>query len=151
MVITAKQEALVVNSWNEMKDDAPTFALKFFLRLFEIIPSAVKRFSFLRDSSLPLDKNPKLKAHAMGVFVMTCEAATQLRKTGRVDVGANTSVHHLASVHFKAGIADVHFEVLKFALLETIKEAVPYMWSEELKEAWSQSYDHLVVAIKNEM
>jgi hypothetical protein len=32
MVITAQQEALVVNSWNEMKDDAPTFALKFFLR-----------------------------------------------------------------------------------------------------------------------
>ncbi|KAJ3670113.1 hypothetical protein LUZ60_010437 [Juncus effusus] len=151
MVITAKQESLVVNSWNEMKDDAPTFALKFFLRLFEIIPSAVKRFSFLRDSDVPLEKNPKLKAHAMGVFVMTCEAATQLRRTGRVNVGANTSVNHLASVHFKAGIADVHFEVLKFALLETIKEAVPYMWSEELKEAWSQSYDHLVVAIKNEM
>ncbi|KAJ4800822.1 Non-symbiotic hemoglobin [Rhynchospora pubera] len=151
MVITAKQEALVVNSWNEMKDDAPTFALKFFLRLFEIIPSAAKRFAFLRDSTLPLEKNPKLKAHAMGVFVMTCEAATQLRKTGKVDVGANTSVQHLASVHFKAGIADVHFEVLKFALLETIKEAVPYLWSEELKEAWSESYDHLVLAIKNEM
>jgi hypothetical protein len=32
MVITAQQEALVVSSWNEMKDDAPTFALKFFLR-----------------------------------------------------------------------------------------------------------------------
>jgi hemoglobin-like flavoprotein len=43
------------------------------------------------------------------------------------------------------------FQVLKFALLETIKEAVPYMWSEELKEAWSESYDHLVLAIKNEM
>jgi hemoglobin-like flavoprotein len=42
-------------------------------------------------------------------------------------------------------------QVLKFALLETIKEAVPYMWSEELKEAWSESYDHLVVAIKNLM
>ena len=39
-------------------------------RLFEIIPSAAKRFSFLRDSNVPLEKNPKLKAHAMGVFVM---------------------------------------------------------------------------------
>jgi Globin len=39
-------------------------------RLFEIIPSAAKRFSFLRDSSVPLENNPKLKAHAMGVFVM---------------------------------------------------------------------------------
>ncbi|KAJ1701692.1 hypothetical protein LUZ63_001471 [Rhynchospora breviuscula] len=143
MVITAKQEALVVNSWNEMKDDAPTFALKFFLRLFEIIPSAAKRLAFVRDSTLPLEKNPKLKAHAMGVFVMTCEAATQLRKTGEVDVGANTSIQHLASVHFKAGS-----EVCTFG---TIKEAVPYLWSEELKEAWSESYNHLVLAIKNEM
>jgi hemoglobin-like flavoprotein len=43
------------------------------------------------------------------------------------------------------------FQVLKFALLETIKEGVPYIWSEELKEAWSESYDQLVLAIKNEM
>jgi hypothetical protein len=32
MVITAKQESLVVSSWNEMKDDAPNFALKLYLR-----------------------------------------------------------------------------------------------------------------------
>ena len=32
MVITARQEALVVSSWNEMKDDAPTFALKLYLK-----------------------------------------------------------------------------------------------------------------------
>ncbi|KAJ4730397.1 Non-symbiotic hemoglobin [Rhynchospora pubera] len=151
MVITARQEALVVSSWNEMKDDAPTFALNLYLKLFEIIPSAAKRFSFLRDSNVPLEKNAKLKAHAMGVFVMTCEAATQLRKTGRVNMGANTSVQHLGAVHFKAGIGDVHFEILKFALLETIKEGLPYMWSEELKDAWSNSYDHLVAAIKAEM
>ncbi|KAF3323950.1 class 1 non-symbiotic hemoglobin [Carex littledalei] len=85
------------------------------------------------------------------ILFKACEAATQLRRTGKVDLGANTTVKHLASVHFKAGIADVHFEVLKFALLETIKEAVPYMWSDELKEVWSESYDQLVLAIKNEM
>jgi len=27
-------------------------------------------FSFLRDSDVPLEKNPKLKTHAMSVFVM---------------------------------------------------------------------------------
>ncbi|KAF3327905.1 non-symbiotic hemoglobin [Carex littledalei] len=108
MVITAKQEALIMDSWNEMKDDAPTFALKFFLRLFEIIPSATERFSFLRDSNLSLEKNRKLKAHAIYGGLRN---ATQLRRTGKVDVGANTSVEHLASVHFNAGIADVHFEV----------------------------------------
>ena len=42
-------------------------------------------------------------------------------------------------------------QVTKFALLETIKEAVPEMWSPEMKNAWAQAYDQLVVAIKSEM
>ena len=42
-------------------------------------------------------------------------------------------------------------QVTKFALLETIKEAVPEMWSPEMKSAWAQAYDQLVVAIKSEM
>jgi hemoglobin-like flavoprotein len=41
--------------------------------------------------------------------------------------------------------------VTKFALLETIKEAVPEMWSPEMKSAWGEAYDQLVAAIKLEM
>lgn len=39
-------------------------------RIFEIAPSARKLFSFLKDSDVPLEKNPKLKTHAMSVFIM---------------------------------------------------------------------------------
>ena len=39
-------------------------------RIFEIAPSAQKLFSFLRDSTVPLEQNPKLKPHAVSVFVM---------------------------------------------------------------------------------
>lgn len=42
-------------------------------------------------------------------------------------------------------------QVLKFALLETIKEGVGEMWSPEMKKAWGEAYDHLVAAIKAEM
>lgn len=43
-------------------------------------------------------------------------------------------------------------QVTRFALLETIKEAVPAdMWSPEMKNAWGEAYDHLVAAIKQEM
>jgi len=42
-------------------------------------------------------------------------------------------------------------KVTKFALLETIKEAVPEMWSPEMKNAWGEAYDQLVDAIKSEM
>jgi hypothetical protein len=42
-------------------------------------------------------------------------------------------------------------QVTKFALLETIKEAVlPEMWSPKMKIAWGEAYDQLVAAIKSE-
>uniref|UniRef100_A0A6N2LJQ9 Globin domain-containing protein n=1 Tax=Salix viminalis TaxID=40686 RepID=A0A6N2LJQ9_SALVM len=158
---TEEQEALVVKSWSAMKKNASELGLKFFLklftvalidvcRIFEIAPSAQKLFPFLRDSSVPIEQNPKLKPHAMSVFIMTCESAVQLRKAGKVTV-RESSLKKLGATHFKYGVVDEHFEVTKFALLETIKEAVPEMWSPEMKEAWGQAYDQLVAAIKTEM
>ncbi|TVT97538.1 hypothetical protein EJB05_57201, partial [Eragrostis curvula] len=113
-------------------------------RIFEIAPSAKQMFSFLRDSDVPLEKNPKLKTHAMSVFVMTCEAAAQLRKAGKVTV-RDTTLKRLGASHVKYG-------VVRFALLETIKEAVPAdMWRQEMNDAWTEAYNQLVVAIKLEM
>ncbi|GAY68703.1 hypothetical protein CUMW_266210 [Citrus unshiu] len=53
------------------------------------------------------------------------------------------------AVHFKYCVVNEHFEVTKFALLETIKEAVPEIWSPEMKSAWSEAYDQLVAAIND--
>ncbi|XP_072991934.1 anaerobic nitrite reductase Glb1-1-like [Typha latifolia] len=147
---TEEQEALVVKSWSVMKKDAANLGLNFFLKIFEIAPSATQLFSFLRDSEVPLEKNPKLKPHAMSVFVMTCEAAAQLRKAGKITV-RETTLKKLGATHHKYGVVDGHFEVTRFALLETIKEAVPEMWSPEMKNAWGVAYDQLVAAIKEEM
>lgn len=145
-----EKEALVVKSWDSMKKNAGELGLKFFLRVFEIAPTAKKLFSFLKDSDVPIEKNPKLKAHAMTVFVMTCESAVQLRKAGKVVV-KESSLKDLGATHFKYGIADEHYEVVGYALLETIKEALPEMWSPEMKEAWSEAYNQLAAAIKAEM
>ncbi|KAL3614150.1 Non-symbiotic hemoglobin 1 [Castilleja foliolosa] len=150
ILFTEEQEALVVKSWNLMKKDAGEWALKFFLKVFEIAPSATKLFSFLKDSNVPLEQNPKLKPHARAVLVMTCEAAVQLRKAGKVVI-RDASLKKLGATHFKYGVVDEHFEVVKYALLDTIKEAVGEMWSEDMKGAWSVAYDHLVAAIKTEM
>ncbi|XP_058214079.1 non-symbiotic hemoglobin 1 [Rhododendron vialii] len=147
---TEEQEALVVKSWNSMKKNAGELSLKFFLRVFEIAPTAKKLFSFLRDSDVPLEQNPKLKPHAMTVFVMTCESAVQLRKAGKVTL-RESNMRDLGATHFKYGVADEHFEVTKYALLETIKEAVPEMWSPEMKNAWGEAFDQLAAAIKTEM
>lgn len=147
---TEEQEALVVKSWKAMKKDAGELGLKFFLRIFEIAPSAKRLFKFLQETDGPAEKNPKLKAHATTVFVMTCESAVQLRKAGKVTV-RESNLKDMGATHFKYGVADEHFEVTKFALLETIKEAVPEMWSPEMKGAWGEAYDQLAAAIKKDM
>ncbi|KAK4347954.1 hypothetical protein RND71_034293 [Anisodus tanguticus] len=147
---TEEQEALVVKSWDSMKKNAGEWGLKFFLKIFEIAPSAKKMFSFLKDSNVSLEQNAKLKIHAKSVLVMTCEAAVQLRKAGKVVVRDST-LKKLGATHFKYGVIDEHFEVTKYALLETIKEAVPDMWSVDMKNAWAEAYDQLVSAIKTEM
>ncbi|CAI9104443.1 OLC1v1003111C1 [Oldenlandia corymbosa var. corymbosa] len=149
-IFTEEEEALVVKSWNSMKANSGEWGLKFFLKIFEIAPTAKKMFSFLRESTVPVEQNPKLKTHAKSVFVMTCEAAVQLRKAGKVVVREST-LKKLGATHLKYGVVDEHFEVTKYALLETIKEAVPEMWSTEMKNAWGEAFDQLVAAIKSEM
>ncbi|KAF8013617.1 hypothetical protein BT93_I1466 [Corymbia citriodora subsp. variegata] len=150
IVFTEEQEALVVKSWGVMKKNAAELGLKLFLKIFEIAPTAQKMFPFLKDSNVPLEQNPKLKTHAMSVFIMTCESAAQLRKAGKVTV-RESSLKKLGSVHHKSGVVNEHFEVTKYALMETIKEAVPEMWCPEMKSAWGEAYDRLVAAIKSEM
>ncbi|GAB2224840.1 hypothetical protein Droror1_Dr00005617 [Drosera rotundifolia] len=145
-----QQEALVVKSWDVMKKNTSELGLKFFLKVFEIAPTAKKLFSFLKNSNAPLEKNPKLKAHATTVFVMTCESATRLNKTEKATVW-ESRLKDLGDTHFKYGVVDEHFDVVRYALLETVKEAVPEMWSLEMKSAWGEAYDQLAAAIKQEM
>nr|prf hemoglobin I [Parasponia andersonii] len=147
-VFTEEQEALVVKAWAVMKKNSAELGLQF-LKIFEIAPSAKNLFSYLKDSPVPLEQNPKLKPHAT-TFVMTTESAVQLRKAGKVTV-KESDLKRIGAIHFKTGVVNEHFEVTRFALLETIKEAVPEMWSPEMKNAWGVAYDQLVAAIKFEM
>lgn len=110
ITFTEEQEALVVKSWESMKKNSGEWGLKFFLKIFEIAPSAKKLFSFLRESNVPAEQNPKLKLHAKTVFVMTCEAAVQLRKAGKIVI-RDSSLKKMGAVHDKYGVVDEHFEV----------------------------------------
>ncbi|CAL4894446.1 unnamed protein product [Urochloa decumbens] len=151
MGFSEAQEELVLRSWKAMKKDTESIALKFFFRIFEIAPGAKQMFPFLRDAGdAPLENHPKLKTHAVSVFVMACESATQLRNTGDVKV-REAALKRLGASHVKAGVADAHFEVVKTALLDTIRDAVPDMWTPEMKAAWEEAYDQLAAAIKEEM
>ncbi|KAI4352653.1 hypothetical protein L6164_006884 [Bauhinia variegata] len=148
--ITEEQEELVRRSWEKLRQDIPRHSIRFFTLIMEIAPEVKEMFSFLRDyDKIPQD-NPDLRAHAVKVFKMTCESAIQLRENGHVEVPCG-KLRHLASMHRKNGVAHFHFEVVKEALLRTIKEAVGEKWSEEMNSAWATSFHHLAAAIKKEM
>ncbi|KAI4297010.1 hypothetical protein L6164_036922 [Bauhinia variegata] len=65
-----------------------------------------KLFLFLRDSKTPLEENPKLKPHAMSIFVRTCELAVQLQKACKVTV-RESNLKRLGAVHFKYGVIGI--------------------------------------------
>lgn len=147
---TERQEALVKETWEVMKQDIPELSLRFFTTILELAPAAKGMFSFLKDSDEVPRNNPRLKSHAVKVFKMTCESAVQLREKGEVVVAENT-LKNLGSVHLRKGVIDPHFEVVKQALLRTIQSAIGDKWSDELAQAWGAAYDQLAAAIKAEM
>ncbi|KAF4368027.1 hypothetical protein F8388_002638 [Cannabis sativa] len=70
------------------------------------------------------DEVPQNNPKLKAHAVKTCEAAIQLREKG---------------------------EVVKEALLRTIKEGLGEKWNEEIGSSWGEAYDQLAAAIKNEM
>ncbi|XP_027109674.1 non-symbiotic hemoglobin 2-like [Coffea eugenioides] len=150
MVLSEKQEALVKESWELMKHDVPRHSFRLFTLIMEKAPRAKDLFSFLRDTDEIPENNPQLRAHAAKIFKLTCESVVQLREKGEVAVG-DTTLKWLGSVHLQKGVLEPHFEVVKEALLKTIQEAAGEKWSEEMKNAWGEGYDHLAAAIVREM
>lgn len=145
---TSKQEALVKDTWAILKKDAAHHGLSLFLTVFEIAPAAKKLFPFLRDSNVPLEKNPKLKAHALQVFVIICEAATSLSKKGEVLTPGST-LKDMAHAHVISGVVDEHYDVVRYSLLKTVQAGLPTgMYNDDVKNAWGDAYDELVLAIK---
>ncbi|XP_054786008.1 non-symbiotic hemoglobin 2-like [Prosopis cineraria] len=144
------EEALIRISWEELMQNFPHISLRFFTSIVEIAPEAKDMFSFLRDADEIPQNNPLLRGHAMKVFKLTYESAMQLREKGEVVV-EDTLLKYLSSVHIKNGILDTHFEVLKEALLKTIKEAMGDRWSEDVNRVWAAAYDGLATAVKQEM
>ncbi|CAL0303181.1 unnamed protein product [Lupinus luteus] len=149
VVFTEKQVALVKSSWENFNSNIPQNTHRFFTFVVEIAPAAKDLFSFLRGSNEIPQNNLALQVHGGKVFKLTYEAAIQLGEKGVVVT--DTRVKNLGSIHVIKGIIDPHFEVVKEAVLKTIKEVVGDKWNEELNTAWSIAYDELAVAIKKEM
>ncbi|KAG6553558.1 hypothetical protein Mapa_004471 [Marchantia paleacea] len=151
---TKAQAELVKASWEMFKKDSSGNALIFFTKIFEMAPDMRDLFPFTQDPTLPLEKNYKLKAHALLVFKLTGDAAVQLGENGSIQ-SLHPKLIDLGKKHLGYGVLLEHFVVVKSALLHTIEGAVPAEWSAEQKDAttqaWSGAYDVVVAVMQAEM
>ncbi|KAJ1435813.1 Leghemeoglobin [Sesbania bispinosa] len=146
---TERQQALVTSSWEELNLNFAHHSLRFFTLILEIAPATKNMFSFLRDHDEIPNNNTMLQYHAYRVFQLTYESAIQLREKRKVITDG--TLKYLGSIHVRKGVTDLHFEVVKEALLKTMKEAMGDKWSEELSNAWEVAYGELAIAIKKAM
>ncbi|KAL3699686.1 hypothetical protein R1sor_017708 [Riccia sorocarpa] len=108
---TTEQSQLVTESWQMLKENSAQHSFTFFSKIFEIAPQARQLFSFLRDNpDAPLDKNPKLKAHALNVFRMTGDSAVMLGKVGAIEA-LHPRLKELGKKHVGFGVVTPHFQV----------------------------------------
>lgn len=149
-VYSKESEELVKKSWEILKKDAQRNGINFFRKVFEIAPGAKAMYSFMRDSTIPFEENPKVKNHARSVFLMTGEAAVQLGEKGTYQA-LDSRLQKLAATHIKAGVTDDQFEIVKAAILYAVEMGVPELWSPKLKSAWGDAYDQIADAVKAEM
>ncbi|KAH0460977.1 hypothetical protein IEQ34_008552 [Dendrobium chrysotoxum] len=131
----SEEEAHVLKLWNAMKKDVATLGLKFFLRIFEIAPSAAKLFSFRDTHKFHLRRTPSSNlltppnylphsciVHDHYCFIKIIVAITDII-TWKVIV-TETTLKKIGNRHVKYGVLDEHFEVTRFTLLETINHAI---------------------------
>jgi len=149
-VYSKENEQLVKKSWDILKKDAQRNGINFFRKVFEIAPGAKAMYSFMRDSTIPFEENPKVKNHARAVFLMTGDAAVQLGENG-IYQAQDSRLQKLAATHIKAGVTDDQFEIVKESILYAVEMGVPELWSPELKSAWGDAYDQIAEAVKAEM
>ncbi|KAK8951513.1 Non-symbiotic hemoglobin 2 [Platanthera zijinensis] len=158
MDVREKQKALVIRTWDLMRPNLGNLSVRFFTAILDDIPEAKDMFHFLKDGVDDPQNNHKLRTHALAVFKLlltnplpqTCNSAVRLQENGHLAL-PDDALKKLGLIHLDGGVKDSHFEVMREALLATVREAVGGQWSDELSVAWAAAYDKLAYAIKMRM
>uniref|UniRef100_A0A6N2L3N5 Globin family profile domain-containing protein n=1 Tax=Salix viminalis TaxID=40686 RepID=A0A6N2L3N5_SALVM len=103
----------------------------------------------LKDSDVPLEQDPKLKPHAVTVFVMQCNFGRLAKSLSK-----NPSLKDFRSYSFETQMNILSRQSmicltnhLQNSLIFVV-EAVLEIWSPEMKNAWGEAFDWLVAGIK---
>jgi hemoglobin-like flavoprotein len=145
LVLQARRQKLVLESWAIVEKDLDNNAIKFFMKVFDIAPATLQLFSFRSEPDLA--KSAVLKAHASTVMRTVGQAVA-----GLSDVKTLIPVlQGLGEVHSKYGVQPEHLPIMGQALLLTLEETFGDTWSEDIKDAWEQAYDKIQGIIQASM
>ncbi|TWU04081.1 globin family protein [Neorhodopirellula pilleata] len=122
--MTPEQVTLVQSSWEQVKPISEQAAELFYGRLFELDPSLK-----------PLFKGD-MKEQGKKLMAMLNLAVTSLTKLDAIV----PAVQDLGRRHVQYGVPDESYQTVGEALLWTLDKGLGEAFTEDVKEAWTQTY-----------
>jgi hemoglobin-like flavoprotein len=122
--MTPEQIELVQSTWDAVKPDADTVAELFYQRLFELDPSLK-----------PLFKGD-MKEQGKKLMATLNLAVASLTKLEEI----LPAVQALGRRHVEYGVPDESYQTVGQALLDTLAKGLGEAFTDDVKEAWTQTY-----------
>jgi hemoglobin-like flavoprotein len=123
-MMTPEQIELVQNSFAKIRPAAPKVAKLFYSRLFQVAPQVRPMFPENMD-----EQGKKL----MAILGTAVQSLTNLPALIPV-------LEKLAQTHLEYGVEAAHYDVVGEVLLWTLEQGLGDHFTEEVKEAWGQTY-----------
>ncbi|QDT58780.1 Bacterial hemoglobin [Stieleria bergensis] len=122
--MTPAQIELVQSTWDAVKPNADTVAELFYQRLFELDPSLK-----------PLFKGD-MKEQGKKLMATLSLAVASLTKLEEI----LPAVQALGRRHVEYGVPEESYQTVGQALLDTLNKGLGDAFTDEVKEAWTQTY-----------
>jgi len=129
--MTPEKITLVKTSWEKVKPISETAAGLFYGKLFEIDPSLKSMFS------------ADMKEQGRKLMAMINTAVNALDKLETIV----PAVQDLGRRHVGYGVKDEHYDTVASALIWTLGEGLGDDFTDEVKEAWVETYTILATTM----
>ncbi|MEM7144429.1 MAG: globin family protein [Verrucomicrobiota bacterium] len=132
--MTEEQKALVQGTWEQVVPIADTAAELFYGKLFELDPNLK-----------PLFANSDMKEQGKKLMQMIGMAVAGLDKLDELV----PAVQALGRRHVGYGVEASHYDTVGAALLDTLDKGLGDGFTEEVKDAWTETYVTLATVMKD--
>ncbi|XP_049799452.1 globin C, coelomic-like isoform X3 [Schistocerca nitens] len=136
--LTPREKDFVVTTWGSVRKDITNNGVQLFLRFFDKLPSAQKRFPSFAD--MPRDElatSKRLKAHANSVMYSIDSIVCNLDDPEVLE----EMLLKIGNNHGRRKVPEDEFKVLKDVLMQLLRDALDIHKSPVGEQAWSKAID----------